>query len=366
MKPKRIEYIDVAKFAAILLIIFSHGLKEGHLLAFLFSFHLPVFYFLNGMTLKMEGHTFGDFLTTKLRRYIVPMFGLGILCVLSEALAYTLLKVPLPDNYYIIGLSRVINQTRSFTIWFLPALFFTDIILFGFHKLFKDRLIPMGLGALAVLGLGICFTLYYNVPLVWNSDAALFGTVFTYCGYAFRHAKFSRIYGFLTGNRIVALLVGIPLLVATYFVSVYNYDVHLAHFEMFLRIYTAYYITLPCALMGTVGFTLLCRGITNPVLAKPVEANLALLALHQGCIFPIFRYVVAPQWWNSVAFMPASDPHYLAFNFTMLLFSLGTIAVAHFAIKFSPFAPIINQPIPAFYRKPLGKAKAPSSENADG
>jgi len=366
MKPKRIEYIDVAKFAAILLIIFSHGLKEGHLLAFLFSFHLPVFYFLNGMTLKMEGHTFGDFLTTKLRRYIVPMFGLGILCVLSEALAYTLLKVPLPDNYYIIGLSRVINQTRSFTIWFLPALFFTDIILFGFHKLFKDRLIPMGLGALAVLGLGICFTLYYNVPLVWNSDAALFGTVFTYCGYAFRHARLSRIYGFLTGNRIVALLVGIPLLVATYFVSVYNYDIHLAHFEMFLRIYTAYYITLPCALMGTVGFTLLCRGITNPVLAKPVEANLALLALHQGCVFPIFRYVVAPQWWNSVAFMPASDPHYLAFNFTMLLFSLGTIAVAHFAIKFSPFAPIINQPIPAFYRKPLRKAKAPSSENADG
>lgn len=361
MKPKRIEYIDVAKFTAILLIIFSHGLKEGHTLAFLFSFHLPLFYFLNGMTLKMEGHSFGDFLTTKLRRYIVPMFGLGILCVLSETLAYSLLKVPLPDNYYIIGLSRIINQTRAFTIWFLPALFFTDIILFGFHKLFKDRLIPMGLGALAVLALGISFTLYYNVPLVWNSDAALFGTVFTYCGYAFRHAKMAKVYGFLTGNRLIALVVGIALLVATYFGSVYNYDVHFAHLEMFLRIYNAYYITLPCALMGSLGFTLLCRGITNPVLAKPVEAN---LALHQGCVFPIFRYVVAPDWWNSVAFMPASDPRYLAFNSVMLLFSLATIGVVHFAIKFSPLAPIINQPVPAFYHRLLCKAKAPGSENA--
>ena len=316
------------------------------------------------MTLKMESHSFGDFLTTKLRRYIVPMFGLGILCVLSEALAYSLLKVPLPDKYYIIGLSRIINQTRAFTIWFLPALFFTDIILFGFHKLFKDRLIPMGLGALAVLALGISFTLYYNVPLVWNSDAALFGTVFTYCGYAFRHAKMAKVYGFLTGNRLIALVVGIALLVATYFGSVYNYDVHFAHLEMFLRIYNAYYITLPCALMGSLGFTLLCRGITNPVLAKPVEANLALLALHQGCVFPIFRYVVAPDWWNSVAFMPASDPRYLAFNSVMLLFSLATIGVVHFAIKFSPLAPIINQPVPAFYHRLLCKAKAPSSENA--
>ena len=99
MESKRIEYIDVAKFIAIVLVMFTHGFKEGSLLAFACSFHLPLFYFLNGMTLKMGNQSFGEFLSKKLRRYIVPMLGLGILCVLSEALAYTLLEVPLPDNY---------------------------------------------------------------------------------------------------------------------------------------------------------------------------------------------------------------------------------------------------------------------------
>ena len=61
MESKRIEYIDTAKFLAMILIVFSHGAKEGNLIAFLFSFHLPVFFFLNGMTLKIGNQTFADF-----------------------------------------------------------------------------------------------------------------------------------------------------------------------------------------------------------------------------------------------------------------------------------------------------------------
>lgn len=353
MESKRIEYIDVAKFTAILLVMFTHGFKEGTLVAFAFSFHLPLFYFLNGMTLKMGDQTFGEFLSKKLRRYILPMLGLGILCVLGEALAYTLLDVTLPDNYFIVGLSRVINQARAFTIWFLPALFFTDILLFGFYKLFHDRLIPMGLACLACLALGITFNTYYNVSLVWNFDAALFGVVYTYFGYVFRHKKLSAVYGFLTKSRLPALLVGTALMVVTYILSTYNYRTNIAHLEMFLRIYKAYYITLPCALVGSIGFTLLCRAFSNPVLARPVEMNLVLLALHQGCTFPIFEYVIAKGWFQEVSALPANDIKLLAFTAVMTLFSLAVLVPVHFLIKYSPFAPIINQPVLAFYRKPL-------------
>ena len=356
MESKRIEYIDVAKFTAILLVMFTHGFKEGSLVAFAFSFHLPLFYFLNGMTLKMGNQSFGEFLSKKLRRYIVPMLGLGILCVLSEALAYTLLEVPLPDNYFIIGLSRVINQARAFTIWFLPALFFTDILLFGFYKLFHDRLIPMGLACLACLALGIAFNTYYNVSLVWNFDAALFGVIYTYSGYVFRHKKLSAVYGFLTKSRWPALLVGLALMVITYILSIYNYRTNIAHLEMFLRIYKAYYITLPCALVGSIGFALLCRAFSNPILAKPVEANLVLLALHQGCTFPIFKYVIAKGWFLEVSTLPADDFRLIAFTTVMTLFSLAVLAPVHFLIKFSPLAPIINQPVPAFYFKPFRRA----------
>ena len=61
MKPKRIEYIDVAKFLAMILVVFTHGVKESNFVAFAFAFHLPVFFVLNGMTLKVENQKFGDF-----------------------------------------------------------------------------------------------------------------------------------------------------------------------------------------------------------------------------------------------------------------------------------------------------------------
>lgn len=351
MKSKRIEYIDVAKFLAMILVIFTHGIKECNFVALVFSFHLPVFFILNGMTLKIENQTFGDFLVKKLKRYIIPMFGLGFLCVLFEIFIKRLLNHPIPDHFVLIGIANVINQIRTFAIWFLPALFFTDIILFGFHRLSKGRLSIMGILSLLILGVGIVFNMFHNIPLVWNFDAALFGIIFTYTGFAFRHKKLSGLYNFLTTKRLWAFLIGTALMTATYFISQYVYTSTHFHLEMFFRIYKPYYIMLPNAIIGSLGFIFICRGITNPILAKPVEMNLALLPFHQVLAFPIFRSILFPKWWAKVHMLPASDFQYILFATTMTLFSIALIAVIHFAIKYSPFSIIVNQPLASFYHR---------------
>lgn len=351
MKPKRIEYIDVAKFLAMILVVFTHGIKECDFVAFVFSFHLPVFFILNGMTLKVENQTFGDFLVKKLKRYIVPMLGLGFLTVLFDLLIKNLLNQPIPDHFVLKGTANVINQIRTFALWFLPALFFTDIILFGFHRLAKSRLWLMGILSLLLLGIGLLFNQFHNVALVWNFDAAFFGTIFTYAGFAFRHQKLSGLYNFVTKNRLSALVIGLALMTATYFISLYVYKEAHHHLEMFLRIYKPYYIVLPNAIIGSLGFILFCRGITNPILAKPVEMNLALLPFHQIVAFPIFRSILFPEWWAKVHMLPASDFQYILFSITMTLFSIALIAVIYFAIKYSPLSAIVNQPLASFYRR---------------
>ena len=351
MKPKRIEYIDVAKFLAMILVVFTHGVKESNFVAFAFAFHLPVFFVLNGMTLKVENQKFSDFLVKKLQRYIIPMFGLGILCVLFDTFIKWLFGNPIQDHFFIVGIANVINQVRLFAIWFLPALFFTDIILFGFHRLAKGRLWLMGILTLLLLGFGILFNQYHNVALVWNFDAAFFGTIFTYLGFAFHHQKLSRFYNFLTKVRWRALLIGIALMTATYFISQYCYEIERRHLEMFSRYFMPYYLTLPNAIIGSLGFILICRGITNPVFAKPVEMNLALLAFHQVLAFPLFRSKFCPEWWSEVYQLPVSDPQYILFNSTMTLFSVALIAVIYLAIKYSPFCGIVNQPLAGFYRR---------------
>ena len=351
MKPKRIEYIDVAKFLAMILVVFTHGVKESNFVAFAFAFHLPVFFVLNGMTLKVENQKFGDFLTKKLQRYIIPMFGLGIICVLFDLFIKWLFNNPIADHFILIGIANVINQIRLFAIWFLPALFFTDIILFGFHRLAKGRLWLMGVLSLLLLGIGIIFNQFHNVALIWNFDAALFGTIFTYMGFAFHHPKLSGVYTFLTKVRWRAILIGIALMVATYFISQYSYEDSRRHLEMFSRYYLPYYLTLPNAVMGSLGFILICRGITNPILAKPVEMNLALLAFHQVLAFPLFRFKVCPEWWAKVYLLPVSDLQYILFNATMTLFSIALVTVIYFIIKYSPFSGIVNQPLAGIYRR---------------
>lgn len=351
MESKRIEYIDTAKFLAMILIVFSHGAKEGNLIAFLFSFHLPVFFFLNGMTLKIGNQTFADFLVKKLKRYVLPMFGLGILCVLFDYLIRSLTNTHLTDHDILYGFSRIINQTRAYAIWFLTALFFVDLMLFGLSKLFKDKLIPMGISSLAILGVGLAYILFYNIPFAWNFDASLFGLIFTYFGYAFHHPKCTKVYNLLTRRRMVGFIVGLCLMYVTYLLSVYNYTTQIAHLEMFSRIYRAAYITLPCALIGCFGFTLLCRGITNPVLAKPVEINLALLAFHQVLAFPLFMNFIAKDWWIAVWSLPTTDPRFLAYVLTATAFAIALSAAIHFLLKYSPLSLIVNQPLPDFYRK---------------
>ena len=146
------------------------------------------------------------------------------------------------------------------------------------------------------------------------------------------------------------------IFITTYFISQYVYTSTHFHLEMFFRIYKPYYIMLPNAIIGSIGFILICRGITNPILAKPVEMNLALLPFHQVLAFPLFRHVFFNNWWKEVYLLPASDPRYILFACTLTLFSVALIAVIHFAIKYSPFSIIVNQPLASFYHS----KKAPS------
>ena len=69
---KRIEFIDVAKFLAMILVIFTHAYKEGRFVNLVFSFHLPLFFFLNGMTLRFKDEPFQDFLIKKIKSYLIP------------------------------------------------------------------------------------------------------------------------------------------------------------------------------------------------------------------------------------------------------------------------------------------------------
>ena len=50
---KRIDWIDIAKGLAIVLMVIGHTIPNNHFITLIFSFHMPLFIFLSGFVYKL-------------------------------------------------------------------------------------------------------------------------------------------------------------------------------------------------------------------------------------------------------------------------------------------------------------------------
>ena len=66
----RIEYIDIARGIAILLMIVGHAIKPGLKYAFIFSFHMPLFIIVSGFFYRDK--SFKSTLLNIIKKLIVP------------------------------------------------------------------------------------------------------------------------------------------------------------------------------------------------------------------------------------------------------------------------------------------------------
>ena len=68
---KRILWVDVAKAIGIYFIVLGHVLTTGTLRRWIFAFHVPLFFFLAGVTLKTNS-TWMDFVKKKAKGLLIP------------------------------------------------------------------------------------------------------------------------------------------------------------------------------------------------------------------------------------------------------------------------------------------------------
>lgn len=340
---KRIQYIDMAKFLAIFAIVFFHGFKESVATGFTSNFLLPLFFFLNGMTLKMDCVSSGEFLIKKFKGYMIPCIGLGMLAVCLDAVIRYLYNNPLDNTFFTRGIASSINQIRFLAVWFLSALFLSDIILFGIYKKCKENLWLTGVGTFAVLAFGIFYNMNHRASMVWNLDAAFFGVIYTYFGYMFTHEKIRWLYESLMRTRRIPFLIGFVLLGIAYLLSLYIYRTYNGYMIMFSSLYVKYYLTLPCGLLGALGTVFLCRGITNMVFSYPVKFNLILLASHQVFSIPLFKNFIAKKWWYSISNNPPESIELIIFVFLTAVVAVAIAAILYWVIVITPFSFILNK-----------------------
>lgn len=134
---KRIEYIDIARGIGILLVVLGHN-DFGYISLFghklIYSFHMPLFFFLSGYFLKTS-IPFADFIKKRfnslLKPYFFTIFLIYFMNVSFEKMGFETAIRRIVKSLYGSGL--YIDWVQ---LWFLPHLFAASLYAFLFFAVF--------------------------------------------------------------------------------------------------------------------------------------------------------------------------------------------------------------------------------------
>lgn len=205
-KKERLGYIDVLRGIAIALVVLGHC-APPYLDTFIFTFHVPLFFFISGMLFayREKRQPFFIFLKKRALRLLVPYFAFEILNFLityAFSFVYSGFSVTLPDNFFAIftGFS---SQSAAYSgvaghVWFFPCMFFSEIAFYFIYAAVEFclkklrgkqfyRHVRAAVYLFVAVVLYICSFLENNYTPQWwlYTDVAVMGAVFLSLGCAF-------------------------------------------------------------------------------------------------------------------------------------------------------------------------------------
>ena len=141
----RIPWIDSAKFIGIFAIVLGHVLSEGFIKHYLYSFHVPLFFFASGLTFNVLDKRFIPFIKRRFESLMIPFY---IFSIISVAIFFVIEKLtPISLSQFVDSgnikesfleiLMGYCNANRP--LWFLPCFFTASIIAYVIIKATKNN-----------------------------------------------------------------------------------------------------------------------------------------------------------------------------------------------------------------------------------
>lgn len=185
----RIEWVDLCKGFAMILVLIGHSYAPQWLHTWLYSFHMPLFFFLSGYVFSVRKYPdFRSFLRAKLRTLFLPACGFGML---TSIIKYCLQ----PDGSFAVFLLKksaaIFIQLRGSTdydlgLWFFTYLFVVEIAFWFLLKLTNEKMKPIVLLLTAAAAVGYLYHVFIGGIVPWSLDAACIAIGFFGAGYLIR------------------------------------------------------------------------------------------------------------------------------------------------------------------------------------
>jgi len=166
---KRIEYIDIARGIGILLVVMGHNdfsLVSPFAYKWIYSFHMPLFFFLSGYFLNTS-IGFWDFFKKRfnslIKPYLFTLFLIYFISISFGRIGFETAIIRIIKSLY--GTGRYIDWVQ---LWFLPHLFVVSLYAFVFYAIMKKVDHRYVRWAVLVLTLGVASLFlqsFYPFPL---------------------------------------------------------------------------------------------------------------------------------------------------------------------------------------------------------
>ena len=181
----RISWIDTARGLGLLAVFVGH-LNVPMASAWVYTFHMPLFFLLSGLLYPgCEKYTFTQFAWKRFKGIIIPYFTLGSVIALFYCCLYAYYHEPV--STYLEMAKAFLIQEHYWTVWFLTALYFSQILYYCLDKWFHRWDYAVTIVSLVVCVFGLMRYRLGWGALPWNLDIALIAQFFFHLGYRFMH-----------------------------------------------------------------------------------------------------------------------------------------------------------------------------------
>jgi len=194
----RLHWIDALKGIGIMLVVLAHHSLPIALDTYIFSFHMPLFFFISGFVFDFGKYaeSASNFVKGRFKSLIVPYFYFAVITclfyfLLDELYTPGVRSIEFFENSMFHGISHIFvgfGPAVSYNppLWFLTCLFITELLFYGLAKKYygEPRRLVLWITVSGVIG--YLYSVYVPFRIPWNIDVALAAIVFYGAGNLFR------------------------------------------------------------------------------------------------------------------------------------------------------------------------------------
>lgn len=276
---KRYIWVDIAKGIAMIMVIIGHSKLSPWLVRqYICDFHMPLFFILSGFLFDPEKYQgFFSFMKSKYRSLLIPYFLLNLILIIYNDFFVDPSKM-LSGSFlwHLVGIFLANRRHKTyFNMWFINALFITEVIAFFICKKFENKKVILFMPIFGVLG-------YYvgerSTGGFWSIDLVLIALFFFLLGYLLK-SLFCE-----DQHRASCLILFVFFIIAELLLGYINHK-YVNIVDLYNNALGKIYLFFPAAISGCFAVIFFSKLLQKQIVLEYIGKNTLVFYAYQKAVF---------------------------------------------------------------------------------